>query len=158
MMPDMLTHYHIHTSHSRNVLHKECKITIGNKGMWRGLYLSCADIYFRQGSSTNISLSQTQTRTHIQKEEFHIFALNKVIYLPCVDAPALLQFQGLSHIENPMQTGQHLVYSMLEWENNHLSLSNSSEQTQMKMCTQYFNSYGKYLVSKTCKHRHSPTK
>lgn len=124
--------------------------------MWRDLYLSCSDIYFRLGSSTNISLSQTQTRTHIQKEKFHILGLNKVIYLPRVDAPALLQFQGLSHIENPMQTGHHLVYSMLGLENNHLSLSNSSEHTRMKIRAQYFNPYGKYLGSKTCKQRHSP--
>ena len=72
-MPDVLTHYHTHSSHSRQVLHKEFKITIDNKGMQRDPYLSFSDIYFRRGSSTNIILSQTQTRTHLQREEFHIF-------------------------------------------------------------------------------------
>lgn len=72
-MADTLIHYHIHNPRSRNVLHKECKTTIGNKVMWRDLYLSCSDIYFRLGSSPNISLSQTQTRTHIYKRKNFIF-------------------------------------------------------------------------------------
>ena len=94
MTPDMLTHYHIHSLHSRKVLHKECKITVGNKGTQRDLYLSCSDIYFRRRSSTSIIFfSQTQTRTHIQREEFHIFGLNKVIYLPCVMSQLCCSFK-----------------------------------------------------------------
>lgn len=61
-----------------NSLQKDCKITTGNNSTWRDLYLSCSDIYFSWGTSTNI-LSQRQT--HIQRQEFHISGLNKVIHL-----------------------------------------------------------------------------
>ena len=36
----MLTHYHTHSFLSRKVLHKECKITIGNKGLRGDVYYS----------------------------------------------------------------------------------------------------------------------
>lgn len=89
-MPDVLTHYHTHSPHSRRVLHKEFKITIGNKSMWIDPYLSCSDIYFRRGSSTNIILSQTQTRTYLQREEFHIFGQEQSHLSSLCDALALL--------------------------------------------------------------------
>lgn len=112
MMPDMLTHYHTHSSHSRKVLHKECKITISNNGMWRDLYLSCSDIYFRREFYQYYSFADTNTYTYTKGSISYFWSEQSNLFSLC-DVLALLQFQGLSHIENPAQTGQHLVSSMI---------------------------------------------
>lgn len=155
MMPDMLTHYHTHSPRRRKVLHKECNITIGNKGLWGNLYLSCSDIYFRRGSSTNIILSQTQTRTHIQRGEFHIFRLNKVIYLPCVMPQLSYSFKVWVTLRIPCRQGNTLHITWQDRRIAILSLSNRSEHTQAKECTQQLDSNGEYLLSKHVNRQHT---
>lgn len=104
--------------------------------MRRDLYLSCSDIYFRRGTSTNvIFFTQTQTHTPIQWEEFHIFQGKQSHLSSLRDSRALLPLQGLNNNENSMQADYYLVYSMIAWGNSHLFLSTCSERTQTESCT-----------------------
>lgn len=131
-------------------MHKGCKITIGNNSVRRDLYLSCSDIYFRRGTSTNVIFFSTQTQTHtpIQWEEFHIFRGKQSHLSSPRDSRALLPLRGPNNNENSTQADCYLVYSMIAWGNSHLFLSTCSERTQTESCTPCREFCGKCFVSK----------
>lgn len=66
-----------YSPHSREVVHKECNKTVGNKGMEGHIYFSHVRIYFKLGNSSNTFFpffsSDTYARIHTYKEKNLIF-------------------------------------------------------------------------------------